>query len=88
MFMLRVIRFQEVYIIRCLLLKYRLIFLQVLKVFDEPLGELNAERREKYQPLFQKKAPNNIFIVNQKFYSWGKNFGVQILWEKLRFPRK
>ena len=29
---------KELYIIRCLLLKYRLIFLRVLKAFDEPLG--------------------------------------------------
>ena len=35
------------YIIRWLLLKYHLIFLQVLKVFDEPLGESNTERRIK-----------------------------------------
>ena len=39
---------EYLYIIRCLLLKYRgLIFLQVLKVFDEPLGESNTERRVK-----------------------------------------
>ena len=31
------------YIIRYLLVKYRLIFLRVLKVFDEPLGESNTE---------------------------------------------
>ena len=34
-------------IIRYLPLKYWLIFLQVLKVSDEPLGESNAERRVK-----------------------------------------
>ena len=48
-----------------------------MKVFDEPLGESNTERREKYQLVFQKKAPNNIFVKFKKFYPWGKNFGVQ-----------
>ena len=70
---------RDLYIIRCLLLKYRLIFLRVLKVFDEPLGESNTERRVKISAGIQKKAPNNIFIVKfKKFYPWGKNFGVQI----------
>ena len=56
-------------------MKYRLIFLRVLKVFDEPLGESNTEGRVKISAGIQKKAPNNIFIV--KF----KNFtpGVKIL---------
>ena len=35
---------QDLYIIECLLLKCRLIFLRVLKVFNEPLGESNTER--------------------------------------------
>ena len=34
-------------IVGYLLLKYRLIFLRVWKVFDEPLGESNTERRVK-----------------------------------------
>ena len=37
-----------------------------MKVFDEPLGESNKERREKYEPVFQKKAPNNIFIIKSQ----------------------
>ena len=55
-------------IIRCLLLKYRMLFLRVLKVFDErePLSESTTDRREKYQPVFQKRAPDNIFIVKSK----------------------
>ena len=40
-------------IIRCPLLKYRMISLIVLGVFEEPLGEPNTERREKNQPVFQ-----------------------------------
>ena len=32
------------YIIECLLFKYRLILLRVLKVFNEPLGHSNTER--------------------------------------------
>ena len=39
-----------------LVLKYSLIFLQVLKVFDEPLGESNMERQIKYQPFFSKEG--------------------------------
>ena len=56
-------------------LKYRLIFLRALTVFDEPLGESNTERQVKNQPVFQKKESNDTFIV--KF----KNFtpGVKIL---------
>ena len=38
---------KDLYIIRYLLLKYRLIFLRVLEVFDEPLGESDTERRVK-----------------------------------------
>ena len=34
---------QDLYIIRCLLLKYWLKFLQVLKAFDEPLGKPDTE---------------------------------------------
>ena len=46
---------------RCFLLKYRLIFLWVLKVFDEPSGELNTELRVKvfiyyYVPSFEIQA--------------------------------
>ena len=41
-------------------MKYWLTFLQVLNVFDEPLGELDIERHVKHQPVPQKKAPNNI----------------------------
>ena len=37
----------DLYIIRCLLLKYRLMILRVLKVFGEPLGESNKESRVK-----------------------------------------
>ena len=45
------------------LLKYRLMFLRVLKVFDEPLAQSHTERRVKYQLVFQKKASNNIFAI-------------------------
>ena len=44
------------YIIRYLLLKYRLIFLWVLKVFDEPLGESNMERRVKISACVSKEG--------------------------------
>ena len=44
--MLRKGQYLPVYIIMCLL-KYRLMFLRVLKVFDEPLDESNIERRIK-----------------------------------------
>ena len=30
------------------------------------IGELNTERRVKYQPVFQKKAPNIIFIIKSQ----------------------
>ena len=47
--------------IRCLLLKYRLIFFTCLSVSDSPKGSSNTfKTRKKYQPVFQKKAPNNI----------------------------
>ena len=53
--------FDNKYIIRCLLLKYRLIFFTCLSVFDSPKGSSNTfKTRKKYQPVFQKKAPNNI----------------------------
>ena len=39
--------FIDKYIIRCPLVKKRLIFLSVFKVLDEPLGESNMERRAK-----------------------------------------
>ena len=44
------------YIIRCLLLKYRLIFLRVLTVFDEPLGESNTERQVKISASISKEG--------------------------------
>ena len=44
-------------------MKYRLIFLQVLEVSDEPLGESNTEIQVKSQLIFQKKAPQNIFMI-------------------------
>ena len=51
--------------------------LWVLKVFEEPLGESNTERRK-----FQKRAPNNIFIIkSQKLTRGGggvKTYGVLI----------
>ena len=31
------------------------------------LGESNTERREKYQPIFQKKAPNNTGCPKKRF---------------------
>ena len=47
---------KDLYIIRYLLLKYRLIFLWVLKVSDEPLGESNAERRVKISASVSKEG--------------------------------
>ena len=61
-----VLKVLYIIIIRCLLLKYRLIFLWVLKVCDEPLGESTTERRVKISPMFQKKAPNIIFIIKSQ----------------------
>ena len=40
----------------CFLLKYRLIFLQVLKVSDEPLGESNIEERVKISAGISKEG--------------------------------
>ena len=47
---------EYLYIIRCLLLKYRLIFLRVLTVFDEPLGESNTERQVKISASISKEG--------------------------------
>ena len=47
---------EYLYIIRCLLLKYRLIFLRVLTVFDKPLGESNTERRVKISACISKEG--------------------------------
>ena len=47
---------QYLYIIKWLLLKYRLIFLRVLTVFDEPLGESNTERQVKISASISKEA--------------------------------
>ena len=53
--------FDNKYIIRYLLLKYRLIFFTCVSVFDSPKGSSNTfKTRKKYQPVFQKKVPNNI----------------------------
>ena len=65
------LRNKDLYIVRCLLLKYRLIFLRVLKVFDEPLGKSNTERRVKRLAGISKKASNNIFIVKFKTFTPG-----------------
>ena len=59
------------YIISCLLLRRRLIFLRILKVFDEPLGQSNTERRVKISASMSKKAPYNIFIVKLKISPLG-----------------
>ena len=63
-----------IYVVGCFLLKYRLIFLQVLKVSDEPLGESNIEGRVKDQPEFQKKAPNDIFAVILRYFKFWWEF--------------
>ena len=47
---------QYLYIIRCLIFKYQQIFLQVLKVFDESLGELNKKRRLKIPASISKEG--------------------------------
>ena len=49
---------EYLYIIGNLLLKYRLIFLSVLKVSDEPLSESNTERRVKIS-AGESKLPNH-----------------------------
>ena len=54
---------QDLYIIRCLLLKYWLKFLQVLKAFDEPLGKSDTEKRVKMSVGISEKVPNNILII-------------------------
>ena len=41
--------------------------LQVLKVSDEHLGETNTEKRVKYQPVFQKNAPDNFYLSSNIF---------------------
>ena len=55
------------YIIRCLLLKYRLIFFTSLESIWRAFRRVKYRKTsKKYQPVFQKKAPNNIFIVKFK----------------------
>ena len=44
------------YINRCLHLKYRLIFLRVMKVFDKPVGESNTERQVKISAGISKES--------------------------------
>ena len=41
------------------------VFMSLESIY-EPLGESNTERQEKYQPVFQNKAPNNIFIIKSQ----------------------
>ena len=45
----------------------------MLKVFDESLGESNTEREvTEYRAVFQKKAPNGMFIIkSQNFVDGG-----------------
>ena len=57
---------EYLYIIRYLLLKYRLIFLSVLKVSDEPLDESNTERRVKISTGISKEGTNDIFIIKSQ----------------------
>ena len=39
-----------------------------LSVFDSPKGSSNTlKTRKKYQPVFQKKAPNNIYYLLTEF---------------------
>ena len=52
----------DLHIIRSLLLKFRLIFLQILKGFGEPLSESNTKRR-----VFQKKTPNIFIFTFENF---------------------
>ena len=56
--------------------EYSLIFSRVLKVFDDPLGELNNKRGEQLSSSISKKALNNTFIVKflgaHIFEGWGK----------------
>ena len=57
----KIFKFDNKYIIRCLLLKYRLIFFTHLSVFDSPKGSSDTfKTRKKYQPVFREIAPNNI----------------------------
>ena len=45
--------------------------LQVLKVFYDPLGESNKERKVKYQLVFQKKAFSNALIIKSHNFVTG-----------------
>ena len=62
----------------CLLLKYRLIFLRVLKVFDEPLGESSTERRVKLSAGVSKEGAHLIIYLLSSHKIWqseGENLG-------------
>ena len=55
----------------------------VLKASHEPLGVSDTEDDWKRQPVFQKGAPKNTFIVRLKqFHLWGKYLRVQVQWKK------
>ena len=60
-----------IFIIRSLLLKYRLIFLRVLKVFDEPLGESNTERQVKNISRYFKRRHIIYLLSNSKKFTPG-----------------
>ena len=61
---------------RRLVFKIQTDILQVLTVFDEPLGESNTKRRVKISACFHKKAPNNISIIkSQNLKTRGENLG-------------
>ena len=52
--------FDNKYIIRCFLLKYRMIFLLVFLYLTHLKARQILSRLVEYQPVFRKKAPNNI----------------------------
>ena len=56
----------QYYLYIVILLKYRLIFVRVSRVFDELLCESNTERRVEISAGISKKAPNNVFAVKLK----------------------
>ena len=66
------------------------VFLLALKVFYEPLVELNTERQVKLSAVISKKAPNNIlFIVKfENINPRVKCLEFRFERRKLKFPQK
>ena len=65
-----------------------LVFIRILKVSDEPLGESNTERRVKISAGISNKIPNNIFIVKFKLFTpWVKILGFKSHSKNRDFPK-